>query len=315
MSRKPKLETVTLSLNKTFALSLFVACVLCISAVNEAAGSAPSAACPGTSSATSIATTTTAGSAQQPGDTSTGTPIVPGSTALTTTTATTAPAMPVYEIVPESVSINDAAEFTSSLGVSVSIVGPGGWKGTMGAATRAELSNDGGFKSSKFFDLLNSRATVDWTLEAGREGTFTKIVYVRFWNCYGSPAFGASTLTDDIILDNTRPVLASALAVASSGRGGIEVARLLLEDARRSTVRLALRGSDSISGVGSIEIRSSARQAATVIEVRASAGVASSKARAMTKSVTLSTLAKRFQVRLVDRAGNASNWKLISIAG
>lgn len=214
---------------------------------------------------------------------------------------------------PESVSINDAAEFTSSTAVSIEIIGPGAWKGTMGAATRAEVSNDGGFKSSKFFDLSNSKATVDWVLESSREGTFTKIVYVRFWNCYGAPAFGSAPLTDDIILDNTKPVVGSLQAVVSTTKGGVEVSRVSLSSTKTSSVRLSVRGSDSISGVGSIEVRSNARRAGTVVNVGGATGAVSSKVRSMAKSVVLSTSAKQLQVRLLDRAGNASPWKSISV--
>jgi hypothetical protein len=185
----------------------------------------------------------------------------------------------------------------------------------MGAATRAEVSNDGGFKSSKFFDLSNSKATVDWALESSREGTFTKIVYVRFWNCYGAPAFGSGSLTDDIILDNTKPVVASLQAVASTTKGGVAISRASLSATKTSSVRLSVRGSDSISGVGSIEVRSSARRAGTIINVGGVSGTVSSKVRSMSKSVVLSTSTKQLQVRLFDRAGNASPWKSIRVTG
>lgn len=238
---------------------------------------------------------------------------MPGLIAVTTT-ATTEPPPPVYAIVPESVSIEDGDEFTASSNVRVAIVGPGAWKGTMGAATRAELSNDGGFKTSKFFDLVGSKANVDWTLESSREGTFTKIVYVRFWNCYGSPAFGAGTLTDDVILDNTKPIISGFEANQSTARASVQISRVLEVMEKRLVARLSVRGGDSISGVGSIEIRTNSRQGTTAIAIGGSGGSVSAKMRSIAKTVTLSVTARRFQLRLVDRAGNASPWKTVKVS-
>lgn len=213
---------------------------------------------------------------------------------------------------PESVSINDAAEFTASTSVSVTIVGPGARKESMGAATRAELSNDGGFKSSKFFDLVNSKAVVDWELDASRTGMFSKIVYVRFWNCYGAATFGGA-ITDDIILDNTKPVLSSVQAAASSARAKVQLSRIVELNSRQTSVRLVVRGSDSISGVGSVEVRASSRKSPIVIDLGGNAPT-TSKAQTVSKSVLLSTTLKKFQVRLVDRAGNTSAWRAIAVS-
>lgn len=279
----------------------------------RAVSSPPSAACPGTSTSVVPSTTTTTGVPYRPGDMPTGNTVPVGSVVVTTTTATTAPPAPAFSIVPESVSINDGAEFTSSPKVAVAIVGPGVWKGTMGAATRAELSNDGGFKSSKFFDLVDSKATIDWMFESSRQGTFTKILYVRFWNCYGAPAFGSSNLSDDIIFDNTKPIINEIQAFASSARSSVEVLSSKGESAKRANVRLSVRGGDSISGVGSIEIRTSARREAANVALGGAAGSVSSKLRNVKKTIILSTTAKRLQVRLVDRAGNGSIWRTIAV--
>jgi hypothetical protein len=291
------------------ALSVFVAIE---AAPGPVEASPPSAACPGSTTSV-VATTTTVGVAQLPGDLSTGTPVIPGSSAVTTTTATTAPPQPIYDMTPESVSINEGDEFVSNTKVKISIVGPGMWKGTMGAATRAELSNDGGFKSSSFFDLVNSRGVIDWTLQASRDGTFTKIVYVRFWNCYGAPAFGSSTLTDDIILDTTKPTIVGVGAVADSGRSGVAISAVRSSAASKGAARVTVRGSDSISGVGAIEFRASPRGSTTKVIVSGGGGSVSARARPVAKSIKVSLAVKRFQVRLVDRAGNASGWKTVNV--
>jgi hypothetical protein len=296
-------------LSLVLALSVF----LVVEAVpRPVEGSPPSAACPGSTTSV-VATSTTVGVVQLPGDLSTGTPIAPGSSAVTTTTATTAPPQPVYDMTPESVSINEAEEFVSNTKVKVSIVGPGMWKGTMGAATRAELSNDGGFKSSSFFDLVNSRGVIDWTLQASRDGTFTKIVYVRFWNCYGAPAFGSSTLTDDIILDTTKPTIVGVSAVEDSGRSGVAISAVRSSAAPRAAARVTIRGSDSISGVGAIEFRASPRGSTTEVVVGGGGGSVSARARLIAKSIKINLAAKRFQVRLIDRAGNASGWRTVNV--
>ena len=213
---------------------------------------------------------------------------------------------------PPSVSVNDGEEFTSSVNVSVVIQGPTMWNGTMGAAVRAELSNDGGFKTSTFFDLKDFKGTVQWALQSSREGTFTKIVYVRFWNCYGYVAHNSSTLTDDIILDNSVPTILSTELVASSSKGGVTVSRDAVTVARNSGLRLTIVGSDSISGVGSIEVRTSANAEPAVVALDGPYGPASIQAVKTKKVLTFKTSAKRLQVRCVDRAGNVSKWKTVT---
>jgi hypothetical protein len=205
---------------------------------------------------------------------------------------------------PEGVSINDADEFTSSQDVLVSVVGPA-------TAVKAILSNDGGFKTSETFDLVNNSAEIKWKLQSSREGTFTKIVYVKFVSRFGSQG---QAQTDDIILDTTKPVLATATAVATTPTASaVQVARIDAKAKALGGVKLSLRGSDTISGIGVIEVRSTSNTPASMVTVSRVAGKADGKPRAASQTVTLKTTAKRLQVRVIDRAGNASAWRTITV--
>lgn len=207
---------------------------------------------------------------------------------------------------PEGVSINDGDEFTSSESVIVSVVGPS-------TAVKAILSNDGGFKTTETFDLTNNSADIPWKLQSSREGTFTKIVYVKYVSRFGSQS---QAVTDDIILDRTKPVMTTATAVAAAPTGSaVTVSRISAKAKPKASggVRLSLRGSDTISGIGTIEVRSAANKPATKVNVSRVAGKADGKPRAASQTVTLRTTAKRLQVRVIDRAGNASAWRTITV--
>ena len=205
---------------------------------------------------------------------------------------------------PEGVSINDGDEFTSSETVVVSVVGPP-------TAVRAILSNDGGFKSSESFDLVNNSADIPWKLQSSREGTFTKIVYVKYVSRFGSQS---QAVTDDIILDTTKPVMTTATANAAAPTGGaVQVSRISAKAKAAGGVRLSLRGSDTISGIGTIEVRSAANKPAAVVTIANVSGKADGKPRAASQTITLRTTAKRLQVRVLDRAGNASVWRTVVV--
>lgn len=205
---------------------------------------------------------------------------------------------------PEGVSINDGDEFTSSENVTISVVGPS-------TAVKAILSNDGGFKTTETFDLTNNSADIPWKLQSSREGTFTKIVYVKYVSRFGSQS---QAVTDDIILDTTKPVLTTATAAAATPTGSaVEVSRIGTKAKSAGGVRLSLRGSDTISGIGTIEVRSASNKPASKVNLSRVAGKADGKPRAASQTVTLRTTAKRLQVRVIDRAGNASAWRTITV--
>jgi alpha-tubulin suppressor-like RCC1 family protein len=202
---------------------------------------------------------------------------------------------------PEGVSIDDGAEFTNSQSVVVSVVGPS-------TAVKAILSNDGGFKTSETFDLTNNAAEIPWKLPSSREGTFTKIIYVKYVSRFGSQS---TPYTDDILLDTTKPVVDTAVAALTAApKNAVSVARA---KAAQSAVKLSLRGSDTISGIGRIEVRSSARKPSTTFDVNRVQGKANGKPRPSRQSVTFTTVSRAVQFRVVDRAGNASPWKVVKI--
>ena len=202
---------------------------------------------------------------------------------------------------PEGVTINDGDEFANSTKVVVSVVGAA-------TAAKAELSNDGGFKNSKTFDLANGVADIPWNLVSSKEGTFTKIVYVRVITRFGS---NLPVVSDDIILDTSKPVVTGfGAVVASANSKAVTVARA---KNAASGVKLTVRGSDTVSGVGTIEVRSSARKEATKVTIKKVSGKADGKPRSLSQSVTLKTSAKSLQFRILDRAGNASKWSTVKV--
>lgn len=190
----------------------------------------------------------------------------------------------------------------------VSVVAPPPQSTFLDEAVTVEVSNDGGFKESRTFVLDDGKATLPWRLRSGRDQTFTKVVYVRFNNESGTVVL---TLSDDIILDSSKPILAGVSVVSSrSSPRPIEV--LSFSGARgRRGVSLVVRGSDTISGVASLEIRSSAKRHSTTLQFSPSNGPPSSRVKMMTKRVPVTTKATRLQVRLIDRAGNHSAWKAV----
>ena len=203
---------------------------------------------------------------------------------------------------PEGVSINDGDEFTGSQQVTISIVGPSN-------AAKAILSNDGGFKTSETVALTNGVADVPWTLQSSREGTFTKIVYIRLISRFESTL---RDLSDDIILDTTKPAMSTTTAAAATpANDAVQVAAV--RAAAKGGIKLSVRGSDTISGIGSVEVRSSASKPSSVFKLATVAGKADGKARAMNQTISLKSTAMRLQVRVVDRAGNASAWRSIIV--
>ena len=205
----------------------------------------------------------------------------------------------------EGVSINDGEEFTSSQKVTVSVVGPS-------TAVKAILSNDGGFKTSETFDLVNNSAEIPWQLQSSREGTFTKIVYVKYVSRFGSQS---TPYTDDIILDTTKPVVSTATAAAGAAASNAVTVSRVGVSAKKAAggVRLSVRGSDTVSGIGTIEVRSAANKPAAKVKIAKVSGKADGKPRVASQTVSLNTTAKRLQVRVLDRAGNASAWRTIVV--
>jgi alpha-tubulin suppressor-like RCC1 family protein len=208
---------------------------------------------------------------------------------------------------PEGVSINDGDEFTNSINVVVSVVGPSN-------ATKILVSNDGGFKNASPFDLTNSAADVPWKLVASRDGTFTKTVYVRFLSRFDSKV--TDDKTDDIILDTSKPRVAAITAAGSAAPASAVTVAAVRAKAKASTgVKLNVRASDTISGAVAIEVRSAANKPAILIPL----GKSPSKVKTVgmprltTAAITVKSTAKALQVRAVDGAGNTSAWVKVTV--
>lgn len=208
---------------------------------------------------------------------------------------------------PEGVSINDGDEFTNSIDVVVSVVGPSN-------ATKILVSNDGGFKNASPFDLTNSAANVPWKLVASRDGTFTKTVYVRFLSRFDSKV--TDDKTDDIILDTSKPKVTTVTALASAAPASAVTVSAARAAASASTgVKLNVRASDTISGAVAIELRSAANKPATVVQL----GKAPSKVKTVgmprltAAAITVKSTAKVLQIRAIDGAGNTSAWVRVTV--
>ena len=119
-----------------------------------------------------------------------------------------------------------------------------------------------------------------------------KTVYVRF---AGPGGISPITFTDDIILDQTPPVLSGAsLTGASASRATATAAARTL---RRFT--LLLRARDNVSGVGKLQLATTSTRHP-------------GKLQKYTSKLTFRATSPPRYVRVRDRAGNFSKWRQIT---
>ena len=190
-----------------------------------------------------------------------------------------------------SISVNGGDLYTNSPKVKISLTIPD-------STTSFVLSNDGGFVKGTTF--TTSQTTVDWTLATNGSERLPKTVYVRFIKAVGD----AVTLTDDIVLDTTAPALTDVSATSSSDtEGAVSVASV--RGKLKSGVKMLVKASDTNSGIGRIEVRTSAKSKTTKIQY--------SNPKAKAQTVRLKTASKSLQVRVIDRAGNSSKWKDVRV--
>lgn len=168
------------------------------------------------------------------------------------------------------VSINDGALYARRPAVQLSVVWPRG-------ATGVLVSNDGGFANAREFPV---QARIPWTLRSSGPEREPRIVYVRF---IGAGISATETHSDDVILDQRRPVITSATAFATGNNP--------------SRFALRVRARDRISGLATLTVTSRRSQARTV-RFRTDHGIVSR--------------APRVRVRVRDRAGNWSDWRWVS---
>jgi PKD domain/Bacterial Ig-like domain/Galactose oxidase, central domain len=167
---------------------------------------------------------------------------------------------------PVGVSINAGARFTHDPDVTLTVAWPA-------FAARLSISNDGGFGSGRTVPVA---PRVPWTLRSPGSDRLPETVYVRF---AGTGVDGNQTFTDDIILDEARPVVLSATLIRLRG----------------PVYRVRVRARDRISGVSRLQV---ARN-------RARPG----KVRRYRRSMKIRSRSSRLWIRVHDRAGNKSRWR------
>jgi hypothetical protein len=181
------------------------------------------------------------------------------------------------------ISVDDAATYTNSTKVRIEVQPP---PCTAPYATSVVLSNDGGFKTSQTIPIEDvspetGATVVDWTLKSSGQERLPKTVYANI---------GGARFTDDIILDQTAPVIEGA-GIASSASTS--------RSAALRSYRVKVRASDKTSGVALAQVATDkAKKKLSVPQ----------KYRA---SLTVKSAAKPLWVRVQDRAGNFSKWKAL----
>lgn len=171
---------------------------------------------------------------------------------------------------PLGISINNGARFTNTPKVSLDLTWPA-------FISTVLVSNDGGFRPARSFPVA---AAVPVTLDSSGPERLPKTVYARFDGV-------GQTLTDDIILDQTLPVVSSARLE------GPAPARAAAASRRRYRVRLS--ASDRTSGVKAVQFARSKKRPTKPVKYAL-------------KIIVRATAAPRY-VRAQDWAGNFSAWK------
>ena len=186
------------------------------------------------------------------------------------------------------ISILRGAEYTNDPRVTLSLVWPRG-------ATTVTLSNDGGFDAGTT-QTMAVNDTIEWTLDHGVTGAFTKIVYARF---DGSGIDTNKTFFDDIILDTNPPIVdtVTMTALGDASTRGTTVRRAV--PTGRRAYRVAVTVSDRLSGIRSVEF--STRRTGTKRVTLP-----------FKKAYTLKLKHPKIWFRVFDNAGNATTWKRVS---
>jgi hypothetical protein len=138
---------------------------------------------------------------------------------------------------PAGISVNGGAQFTNTPNVTISVVWP------LNAATML-LANDGGFTPATALPVASS---APWVLNSSGPERLPKTVYSRF---SGGTA-GNETYQDDIILDQTPPVIGVATATPARVSGA---AARTAKAKKAKGFRVKLKATDNISGVATYQI-------------------------------------------------------------
>jgi hypothetical protein len=175
------------------------------------------------------------------------------------------------------VSLDDEALFTRDRSVTIRSRWPG-------FADHMLVSNDGGFDHAVTLPLQVRTA---WTLDSVGSDRLSRTVYVRFVR----GAAVSETYTDEIILDESLPSVTSARVTPRKG-GAAPLLRVRARD----------RG---LSGVGSVQVTNDRRDP----QARFRAHRATIRLSRQRGERALS-LHKTIYVRVRDRAGNLSAWRI-----
>lgn len=194
------------------------------------------------------------------------------------------------------VSINGAEIFTNDTNVRLRVKWPA-------LATDLAVSNDGGFETSSSFPLP-ANGFVNWKLDSSGPERLPKTVYVRY---YGSGT-DTVTYTDDIILDQTAPVIQEA-SVVNGGASASSLRDLAPEasvSVRRpkARFRIRLKARDSASGVIAVQVAKSRKVKGPVVQT----GKRATKVR---KVINPRVKYRPKLIRVKDAAGNWSKFRKV----
>ena len=182
------------------------------------------------------------------------------------------------------VSINDGAVYTNRRQVTLRVEG-GPYLGFVPVDETFVIANDGGYKNSTpivahplatALETDGTALSIPWTLQSSGAERLPKTVYVKDLG------------TDDIILDETLPVIASAGFVGSKGAN---------VSANPRSYRIKLRASDKTSGVALAQVATDKLKKKLSVPQKYSG------------AITVKATSKPLWVRVQDRAGNFSKWK------
>ena len=180
---------------------------------------------------------------------------------------------------PVGVSINGGAVYTNSPNVTLSATWPREATGPL------LISNDGGFGVFKKVPLARD---VPWKLNSSGPERLPKTVYLRFLG----GGIDSQTFQDDIILDETPPIVSTAsVAVAPPP------VQALSQRIATKRYQIRLKARDGLSGVKMVQATQSRSKPGTWIRYRTQFTVSASQAPKW--------------IRVRDRAGNVSRWKAL----
>jgi alpha-tubulin suppressor-like RCC1 family protein len=161
------------------------------------------------------------------------------------------------------------------------------------------ISNNENFAGARIFSPTDS---LSWELITSDEETTVRTIYVQFINGRG----GAVLYTDEINLetnvdqvDEEAPIITSLRAVTAQSMAIAGTPSRVAKNTRRFVVSV----SDKISGVTRIQTKVGARIVTQKVDALRSGEYSLSFARTV----------KSFSIRVIDRKGNVSKWKKISV--